>query len=135
MRIFRSETRESTLANPAYFTGRVWQEPVIEAEPPARLRALHVTFEPGARTAWHTHPVGQTLLVVSGTGLVARRGEAPQVIRAGDTVWIPPLEEHWHGAAPETRMCHLAMQEADESGRAVEWLDHVSEEEYRAAPA
>lgn len=134
MEIFRSETRTSRLANPEYFTGRVWQEPVVEAEAPARLRALRVTFEPGARTAWHTHPVGQTLHVLSGTGLVARRGEAPQTIRAGDTVWIPPNEEHWHGATPQTQMCHLAMQEADEAGRVADWLEHVLDDDYLKTP-
>ncbi len=134
MRIFRSETRASSLANPDYFSGRVWQEPVVEAEAPARLRALRVTFEPGARTAWHTHPLGQTLYVLWGTGLVARRGQAPEVIRAGDTVWIPPGEEHWHGAAPKTQMCHLAMQEADAAGRVADWMEQVSDADYRATP-
>jgi quercetin dioxygenase-like cupin family protein len=130
MEIFRAEVRGAKLANAEWFTGRVWQEPVVEAPDPARLRALRVTFEPGARTNWHTHPLGQTLHVLSGVGLVALRGQPPLVIRPGDTVWIPPGEEHWHGAAPDSQMCHLAMQEALE-GRVADWLDPVSEAEYR----
>jgi len=92
---------------------------------------LRVTFEPGARTAWHRHPLGQTLHVLSGVGLMGRRGAAVQVIQAGDTVWIPPGEEHWHGATPEVMMCHLAVQEA-EDGRTADWLEQVSEEDYGA---
>lgn len=133
MDITGAGARESHVANPDYFTGRVWQDPVVEAPAPARVRALRVTFEPGARTAWHTHPLGQTLYVLSGAGLVARRGEAPRVIRAGDTVWIPPGEEHWHGAGPGTMMSHLAIQEAQD-GRAADWLEQVSEADYHAQP-
>lgn len=133
MDIMKAGTRESRIANPDYFTGRVWQDPVVEPPEPARVRALRVTFEPGARTAWHTHPLGQTLLVLSGVGLVGLRDEAPRVIRPGDTVWIPPGEEHWHGAGPSTMMSHLAIQEA-QGGRAADWLEHVSEEDYRRAP-
>jgi quercetin dioxygenase-like cupin family protein len=131
MKIMRAGERPCKMANPDWFTGRVWQEPVVEAEAPARVRALKVTFEPEARTAWHTHPLGQTLHVLSGVGLVGLRGEASKVIRPGDTVWIPPGVEHWHGAAPESQMCHLAMQEADDAGRVADWLDQVSEAEYR----
>ena len=131
MEIITPETRTHKRADPAYFTGTVWQEPVIEAPEPARVRALRVTFEPGARTAWHTHPLGQTLHVLSGVGRVATRVGPVQVIRAGDTVWIPPGEEHWHGAAPDQMMCHLAIQEALE-GRVADWLDQVSDAEYRA---
>ncbi len=131
MEIITPETRTHKRADPAYFTGTVWQEPVIEAPEPARVRALRVTFEPGARTAWHTHPLGQTLHVLSGVGRVATRGGPVQVIRAGDTVWIPPGEEHWHGAAPDQMMCHLAIQEALE-GRVADWLDQVSDADYRA---
>lgn len=133
MDIMTAESRENRLASSEYFTGRVWQEPVIEAPEPARVRALRVTFEPGARTAWHTHPLGQTLHVLSGVGLVGLRGEAPRVIRPGDTVWFAPGEEHWHGAAPGTMMCHLAMQEAQD-GQVADWLEPVSEEDYRRAP-
>ena len=133
MDIMRAEDRESRLASAEYFTGRVWQDPVIEAPEPARVRALKVTFEPGARTAWHTHPLGQTIHVLSGVGLVGLRGQAPQVIRPGDTVWFAPGEEHWHGAAPGSMMCHLAMQEAAE-GRVADWLEQVSDADYGRVP-
>ncbi|PKQ12485.1 MAG: cupin domain-containing protein [Alphaproteobacteria bacterium HGW-Alphaproteobacteria-1] len=132
MEIIRTESVASRLAEPAYFTGRVWQEVVSAPPAPARVRALRVTFEPGARTAWHTHPLGQTLHVVSGVGLIGTRGGPVEVIRAGDTVWIPPGEEHWHGAAPDRMMCHLAIQEA-EDGRTADWLAHVTDAEYGAA--
>jgi quercetin dioxygenase-like cupin family protein len=90
-----------------------------------------VTFEPGARTAWHTHPLGQTLIVTAGRGLAQSWGGEPREIRAGDVVWFPPGEKHWHGAAPETGMTHIAIQEALD-GKAVDWLEHVTEEQYRA---
>ena len=134
MQIFKAEDRASTLASSDYFTGRVWQDPVVSAPAPARLRALRVTFEPGARTAWHTHPLGQTLHVLSGVGLIGLRGEPPKRIRSGDTVWIPPGEEHWHGAGPDMMMCHLALQEADDQGQAADWLEHVSDADYSRAP-
>ena len=130
MQIISADARPSHRAPADWFTGRVWQDPVIEAPDPARVRALRVTFEPGARTAWHTHPLGQTLHVLSGAGLVGLRGQPPRIIRPGDTIWFAPHEEHWHGAAPDTAMCHLAIQEALE-GRAVDWLEHVSETDYR----
>lgn len=129
MKIIRSDTRQSRPADPAYFTGPVWQEPVIGDGAETDIRALRVTFAPGARTAWHTHPRGQTLHVLSGEGRVATRGGVVQVIGAGDTVWIPPGEEHWHGAAPDRMMCHLAIQQA-EDGRTADWLDQVSDAEY-----
>jgi quercetin dioxygenase-like cupin family protein len=116
-----------------YFTGTVWQDPVIEAPAPARLNATRVTFEPGARTAWHTHPLGQTLYVLAGCGRVQAEGGPVRVIRAGDVVWIPPGEKHWHGAAPTTMMAHLAMQEGQD-GAAVKWLEKVSEADYAKAP-
>ncbi|MEQ9261247.1 MAG: cupin domain-containing protein [Roseovarius sp.] len=134
MEIIKSGARPSKLAKAEWFTGRVWQDPVVEAPEPARVRALRVTFEPGARTAWHTHPLGQTLYVLSGCGLVGLRGQAPRVIGPGDTVWIPPGEEHWHGASPEQMMCHMAIQEADEAGRVADWLEQVSEADYTRAP-
>ena len=132
MEIFANGARPSGKADAAYFTGTVWFDPVVEAPEPARLRALRVSFEPGARTNWHTHPLGQTLHVLSGSGLICLRGEAPRVIRSGDTVWIPPGEEHWHGAAPETGMVHLAMQEAEE-GKTADWLEPVGDAEYLRA--
>ncbi|MCA0873787.1 cupin domain-containing protein [Seohaeicola saemankumensis] len=134
MEILKAGSRPTLKARSEWFTGTVWQDPVIEAPEPARLRALRVHFEPGARTAWHTHPLGQTLYVLTGVGLVGLRGQAPQVIRPGDTVWIPPGEEHWHGAGPETGMAHLAMQEALDGSVAV-WLEHVTDADYLAAPA
>jgi quercetin dioxygenase-like cupin family protein len=112
-----------------YFTGTVWQDPIIEAPAPARIRAVRVSFEPGARTAWHTHPLGQTLHVVSGCGRAQSKGGPIREIRAGDTVWFAPGEKHWHGAAPDTAMVHIAMQEALD-GKAVDWLEHVTDAEY-----
>ncbi|WP_299048942.1 cupin domain-containing protein [uncultured Tateyamaria sp.] len=129
MIIHMAGSRPSLRANPDYFTGEVWQDPIISAEPPARLHALAVHFAPGARTAWHTHPLGQTLHVTQGAGLVCLRGEAPQQIRPGDTVWIPADVEHWHGAAPDTAMTHIAMQEAVD-GAAATWLEQVSDADY-----
>ena len=115
-----------------WFTGTVWQDPVIEAPAPARIRANVVSFDPGARTAWHTHPLGQTLYVLSGCGRVQVWGEEIREIRAGDVVWFPPGEKHWHGAGPDTAMTHLAFQEAQD-GRAVDWLEHVTDEQYAGA--
>jgi len=133
MEIFTND-KPSRLARPEWFAGRVWQDLIIEAPAPARVRALRVTFEPGARTVWHTHPLGQTLHVLSGVGLVGLRGTAPRVIRAGNTVWIPPGEEHWHGATADTIMCHLAIQESLD-GSVANWLDHVTDQDYTRAPA
>jgi quercetin dioxygenase-like cupin family protein len=115
-----------------WFTGTVWQDPVVEAPAPARIRANVVRFDPGARTAWHTHPLGQTLYVVSGAGRVQVWGGPIREIRAGDTVWFPPGEKHWHGAGPTTAMTHIALQEALD-GRAVDWMEHVTDEQYGAA--
>ena len=111
------------------FTGTVWQDPIIETPAPANLRAVRVTFEPGARTAWHTHPLGQTLYVVSGIGRVQSWGGPISEIRPGDTVWIPPGEKHWHGASAANGMVHIAMQEAIE-GNHVTWMEHVTDEQY-----
>ncbi len=113
------------------FTGTVWQDPIIDAPAPARIRANLVSFEPGARTAWHTHPLGQTLYVVSGVGRVQKEGEPVREIRAGDCVWIPPHEKHWHGAAPDHGMTHVAMQEALD-GKHVTWMEKVSDADYTA---
>jgi quercetin dioxygenase-like cupin family protein len=112
-----------------WFSGTVWQDPIIEAEAPARLRAALVRFDPGARTAWHTHPLGQTLYVIAGAGRAQSWGGPLRDIRAGDVIWIPPGEKHWHGAGPATGMTHMAMQEALDKV-AVEWLEHVSDEQY-----
>ena len=129
MDIFPAGDRPSKQARNDWFTGTVWQDPIVEAPAPARIRALRVAFEPGARTNWHTHPLGQTLHVTDGVGLVGLRGERPRVIRAGDTVWIPPGEEHWHGASAAVGMVHIAMQEA-EDGRVADWLEAVSDADY-----
>ena len=129
MKIIKAGSRPTRKASSEYFTGNVWQDPIIEADEPARVRALKVAFEPGARTAWHTHPLGQTLHIISGTGLMGLRNEVPQVIKAGDTVWIPPGEEHWHGASATNSMTHIAIQEAL-NGTVAEWLEKVSKEEY-----
>ncbi len=134
MEIMAAGSRGSAKARDDWFTGTVWQDPIIEAPDPARVKAIWVTFEPSARTAWHTHPLGQTLHVVAGSGLCCVRGGAPQIIRPGDTVWIPPGEEHWHGAGPNTAMKHLAMQEAQD-GRVADWLDKVTDEDYSLPPA
>ena len=127
----KSPTRRGPAAS---FTGTVWQDPVIECEAPARLRVNRVSFEPGARTAWHTHPLGQTLYVLSGVGRIQALGGPVRTIRPGDTIWIPPGEKHWHGASPNNGMTHLAMQEALD-GTAVVWLEHVSDTDHTKAPS
>ncbi len=120
-------------ANPDYFTGTVWQDLIIEAPQPARVRALRVSFEPGGRTNWHTHPLGQTLYVLSGVGRVQSWGGPLREIHPGDTIWIPPGEKHWHGAAPDTAMVHLAIQEALD-GKPATWFEPVTDEIYSAKP-
>lgn len=122
--------RETKPVPAEWFSGTVWQDPIWDAPEPARVRALKVTFAPQARTAWHTHPLGQTLYVISGQGRVGLRSGEVRVINAGDTVWIPPGEEHWHGAGPSTMMSHIAIQEAQD-GVAATWLEHVADEDYR----
>lgn len=133
MDIYPAGSRPSRTGPADTFTGAVRIDPIIMAEEPARVRALTVTFEPGARTAWHTHPLGQTLLVTSGKGLVQKEGEPIREIRPGDTVWFAPNERHWHGAAPETGMTHIAIQEALD-GSNVTWMEHVTDAEYSATP-
>ena len=129
MEIIKAGARPTVKASSKYFTGTVWQDPIIKTSEPARVWAITVSFEPEARTAWHTHPLGQTLHIVSGTGLVGLRNEAPLLIKAGDTVWIPPDEEHWHGASVKTSMVHIAIQEAL-NGSVAEWLEKVTKEDY-----
>src|SRR5918998_1496546 len=114
-----------------WFTGTVWQDPIIEAAAPARLRATLVRFDPGARTAWHTLPLGQTLYVTLGAGRAQVWGGPIREIRAGDVIWFSPGEKHWHGAGPTTGLTHIAMQEALD-GAAVAWLEHVTDEQYSA---
>jgi quercetin dioxygenase-like cupin family protein len=129
MDIKRSGSRASGKGPADYFTGTVRIDPLFEAPDPARVRGASVTFEPGARTAWHTHPLGQTLIVTSGLGWAQRLGDPVQEIRPGDVVWFAPGEKHWHGATASTAMTHIAIQEAL-NGSAVEWMEKVSEEQY-----
>ncbi|ANM10078.1 MULTISPECIES: (R)-mandelonitrile lyase [unclassified Rhizobium] len=129
MEIKPAGSRPSMTPPADYFTGAVRQAPLMETPEPARMRATSVTFEPGARTAWHTHPLGQTLIVTSGRGLVQSWGGEISEIRAGDTVWFSPGEKHWHGAAPDTAMTHIAIHEALD-GRHVDWMEQVSDAQY-----
>ena len=131
MEIKRAGSQASTKGPGDYFTGTVRVDPLIQAPAPARVAAATVTFEPGARTAWHTHPLGQTLIVTAGFGRVQRWGGPIDEIRPGDVVWIPPGEKHWHGASPTTAMTHIAVQEQLD-GKPVEWLEQVSDEQYGA---
>jgi quercetin dioxygenase-like cupin family protein len=117
------------VASPEYFTGQVRIEPIISAADPARVAAANVTFEPGARTTWHTHPLGQTLIVTAGFGRVQREGGPIEEIRPGDIVWFEPGEKHWHGAGPETAMTHIAIQEKL-NGSPVDWLEPVTDADY-----
>jgi quercetin dioxygenase-like cupin family protein len=117
-----------------WFTGTAWIEELGQSAAPSRLKAYRVSFEPGARTAWHTHPVGQMLHVLSGIGRVQRRGQAPIEIRPGDSVWIAPDEDHWHGAVPGHVLVHMALQEADGAGETARWLEPVTDAEYGAEP-
>lgn len=132
MEIKRAGSQPSTRGASEWFTGAVRVDPLFEAPAPARVRGASVTFEAGARTAWHTHPLGQTLVVTAGVGRVQRDGGAIEGIRPGDVVWIPPNEKHWHGAAPSTSMTHIAIHEALD-GKVVEWMEKVSDDEYNAS--
>ncbi|ONG58972.1 cupin [Pseudoroseomonas deserti] len=129
MEITRSGSQPSGVGPADWFTGRVRIDPLFQAADPARGAGALVTFEPGARTAWHTHPLGQTLIVTAGLGRVQREGGPVEEIRAGDVVWFPPGEKHWHGAGPATAMSHIAIQERLD-GRAVDWLEHVTDAQY-----
>jgi len=130
MEIKRGGSQPSRQGPAEYFTGTVRVDPLFQAPDPARVSGASVTFEPGARTAWHTHPLGQTLIVTFGLGWVQREGGPVEEIRPGDVVWFPPGEKHWHGATPTTAMTHIAIQEAL-NGKAVDWLEKVSDEQYR----
>ena len=130
MEIKKCGSRASAKGPAEWFTGTVRVDPLFEAPDPARARGASVTFEPGARTAWHTHPLGQTLIVTSGTGRVQKWGGPVEEIRPGDVVWFEPNEKHWHGATPTTAMTHIAIQEKKD-GKVVDWMEHVSEEQYR----
>lgn len=135
MDIKRNGTDATVRGPAASFTGTVWQEPIITAPAPALLKSNLVRFEPGARTAWHDHPMGQTLYVTEGTGIIQRwQGEA-HLIRPGDVIWIPPHEKHWHGARSTNAMIHISMQESPEGVGAVNWMEHVTDEQYAEAEA
>jgi quercetin dioxygenase-like cupin family protein len=127
--IIRAGSQPSTKGPADWFTGTVRIDPLFTAPAPARVAGATVTFEPGARTAWHRHPLGQTLIVLSGLGRVQREGGPIEEIHPGDVVWIPPNERHWHGASPATAMTHIALQEALD-GKMVEWLEHVTDQQY-----
>lgn len=131
MDIKRAGTRPASDGPADYFTGAVRIERILAAEAPARVAAAIVTFEPGARTAWHTHPLGQMLLVTAGSGWAQREGGGKEEISAGDVVWFAPGEKHWHGATAASAMTHIAVQEALD-GKAVAWLEHVSDATYGA---
>jgi quercetin dioxygenase-like cupin family protein len=131
-------TRNSMDTNPGpsdWFTGNVLIDTVATPTPPSRVAAALVRFTPGARTAWHTHPLGQTIYVLEGIGRCQREGGPVEEIRPGDRVFFAPGENHWHGAAPNRFMSHMAIQEADDSGSPVTWGEHVSDEDYEAPPA
>jgi len=131
MEIKRSGSQPSVKASSEWFTGTVRIDPLFHAPDPALVQGASVTFEPGARSAWHMHPLGQTLIVTAGCGRVQRDGGPIEEIRSGDVVWISPGEKHWHGAAPTTAMTHIAVQEMH-GGKVVEWMEKVSDEQYQA---
>lgn len=131
MEIHRAGSRPSARGPSEWFTGTVRIDPLFAAKDPARAAGNTVTFEPGARTAWHTHPLGQVIIVTSGLGRAQHFGGPVEEIRPGDVVWFEPGEKHWHGAGPTTAMTHIAIQEAL-GGKAVDWLEHVTNEEYGA---
>ncbi|WP_221030218.1 (R)-mandelonitrile lyase [Actomonas aquatica] len=131
MKIIRNASMPSIPGPADWFSGTVRIDSLYNTEPPARTGASVVTFEPKARTAWHTHPLGQTLIVVSGSGRVQREGGPIESIGPGDIVWFPPEEKHWHGASPDKAMTHIAIQEALD-GKAVDWLEKVSDAQYEA---
>src|SRR5271154_1173451 len=132
MDIHLAGSRATRRAPKEYFTGTVWQDPIIAAEAPARIVSTRVAFEPGARTAWHSHPLGQTLYVISGIGRGQNAGAAVREIRPGDVVWIPPGEKHWHGGPPTNGMVHIPMQESLDGNYAT-WMEQVTDAEYSAA--
>lgn len=131
MDIKRNGSQPSIEGQAEYFTGHVRIDPLFQAPDPARASVASVTFELGARTAWHSHPLGQTLIVTAGSGLVQSWGKPVEKIRPGDVVWSPPGEKHWHGAAPATTMTHISIVEQLE-GKAADWMEYVSDEEYQA---
>jgi quercetin dioxygenase-like cupin family protein len=132
MKVVKS-SRKTAVGNKDWFTGTVYIDPLRDADKQSAIGCAHVRFTPGARTAWHKHPNGQTLYITDGVGYVARRGGEVVIIKPGDVVFIEPEEEHWHGAIDDRFMAHVAIQEADEHGAPVTWLEHVTDEEYASA--
>ena len=131
MNIARAGSQPSGKVSPDKFTGSVRRDPLFQPGAPARIAGTSVTFEPGARTAWHTHPVGQVLVVTAGCGWVQSWGQAKQEVKPGDVVWFEPGEKHWHGATATTAMTHMAVVESLE-GKTADWMEHVSEDQYLA---
>jgi len=134
MDVIRSGSNPSSPATPDHFTGLARVDPLFSPPTPARVKGAFVTFEPGARTAWHCHPLGQTLVITAGCGWVQAQGQPVRVVHPGDVVWIPPHELHWHGAASTTAMTHLAITEHVD-GKTVDWMERVSDEQYFASQA
>jgi quercetin dioxygenase-like cupin family protein len=130
MEIKRIGSQPSVKGSSEWFSGTVRIDPLFQSSDPARVQGASVTFEPGARTAWHTHPLGQTLIVTAGCGWVQREGGPVEEIRPGDVVWFPPGEKHWHGATPTTAITHIAIQEKLD-GKIVDWMEHVSDDQYQ----
>jgi quercetin dioxygenase-like cupin family protein len=130
MNITRAGSPVSKRGPAEYFTGTVWLDEIAAGPNESRVRALRVSFEPGARTAWHTHPFGQVLHIISGVGRVQKAGADPVEVYPGDTVWFEPGERHWHGAAPNRFMVHLAVQQTDAAGQSADWFEHVIDEDY-----
>jgi len=135
MEIKRNGSQRSGKGPAEHFTGAVRVDPLFQAPDPARATGGSVTFEPGARSAWHTHPLGQTLIVTAGCGWTQCWGGPVEEIRPGDVIWCPPGVKHWHGATPTTALTHIAIQERDTDGKVVEWMEKVSDEQYQAGTA
>jgi quercetin dioxygenase-like cupin family protein len=135
MTVLRASNRPTKVQPAANFTGTVFSDEIVQGKNPSRMRASVVSFTPGGRTAWHSHPVGQTLYCLSGAGRVQFQGQQLQELRPGDTVIIPPNTRHWHGAAPDKLFAHLAMSETTDTGEGTAWFEKVSDEDYNKAPA
>lgn len=135
MTVLRASNRPTKQQPAANFTGTVFSDEIVQGKSPSRMRASVVSFTPGGRTAWHSHPVGQTLYCLSGAGRVQFEGQQVQELRPGDTVLIPPNTRHWHGAAPDKLFAHLAMSETTDTGEGTAWFEKVSDEDYTKAPA
>lgn len=135
MTVLRASKRSTKMQPPANFTGTVFSDEIVVGKSPSRMRASVVSFTPGARTAWHSHPVGQTLYCLSGAGRVQFEGQPVQELQPGDTVMIPPDTRHWHGAAPDKLFAHLAMSELNDKGEGTAWFEYVSDADYAKTPA